>query len=162
MTQMPTRAEAAHEGLTHPAIYRAVYRASQSLGGLDPRSSYAQRQFCKRAAPSHDLVPQRFLQFHARRLWCGAESDTSPPGAGMQYSRGAVYRSYPLFEHQNVRPPSFESDQYCAASWLLPAKYHEEVALPFRRKSLGHSAKGKRQPVSKPLPNAEHSFGHAA
>ena len=32
---------------------------------------------------------QRFLQFHARRLWCGAEPDTSPLGAGMQYSRCA-------------------------------------------------------------------------
>jgi hypothetical protein len=89
MTQMPTRAEAAHEGLTHPAISRAVHRASQSLGGLDPLSSYAQRQFCKHATPFHDPVPQRFLQFHARRLWCGAEPDTSPLGAGMQYSRCA-------------------------------------------------------------------------
>jgi hypothetical protein len=39
--QMPTRAEAAHEGLTHLAISRAVYRTSQSFGGLDPLSPCA-------------------------------------------------------------------------------------------------------------------------
>src|SRR6516165_7733187 len=67
-------------------ICRAVYRASQSLGGLGPLSSCAQRQFCKRATPFHDPGPRKFLQFHATRLWCGAEPDTSPPGAGMRYS----------------------------------------------------------------------------
>src|SRR5262249_46413689 len=93
-------------------ICRAVYRASQSLGGLGPLSSCAQRQFCKRATPFHDPAPRKFLQFHATRLWCGAEPDTSPPGAGMRYSRCAVYWSYPRVEHQIVRPPSFESDRW--------------------------------------------------
>src|SRR6516162_5740665 len=62
--------------------------------------------------PFHDPGPRKFLQFHATRLWCGAEPDTSPPGAGMRYSRCAVYWSYPRVEHQIVRPPSFESDRW--------------------------------------------------
>src|SRR6516164_3246723 len=143
-------------------ICRAVYRASQSLGGLGPLSSCAQRQFCKRATPFHDPGPRKFLQFHATTLWCRAQPDTSPPGAGMRYSRCAVYWSYPRVEHQIVRPPSFESDRWSPASWLLPAKYPEEVVLPFRRKSLGYSMKGKRQPASRHPPDVEHWFGHAA
>ena len=44
-------------------LFRAVYRASQSLGGLGPLSPCAQRQFCKRATPFHDPGPGGFSNF---------------------------------------------------------------------------------------------------
>jgi hypothetical protein len=40
-------------------IVRAVYRASRSIGGLDPLPSCWQRQFYKRATPFHDPGPPK-------------------------------------------------------------------------------------------------------
>jgi hypothetical protein len=84
-------------------------------------------------------------------VWCGAQPDTSPPGAGMQNSRCGVYRSYPLFERQNVLPPSFESEpvghgwlEECCKTPAPTLKYYDPdgVNYPVSLARVGSKASG--------------------
>jgi hypothetical protein len=85
-------------------------------------------------------------------VWCGAQPDTSPPGAGMQNSRCGVYRSYPLFERQNVLPPSFESEpvghgwlEECCKTPAPTLKYYDPdgVNYPVSLARVGSKASGR-------------------